>query len=218
VDLTARQLRTGLRSPAVLARQLLTERIAPIPKDTPRSAQRKWIDAAIRRYTKKGGDVGILIGYYNERTGKSKRKDTAATEIANGRRMLERFAELDRDQPPPSRIQSAPVPVSVLGHRLTMGVDMVYDGEGGARLLILMTDREIRRTEHLRLYATAAALHFEGRPDGGRVDRVDIWLLTSAQVPGRGVIGWQRSILERQIPALTMRLGEIARGAEGQAA
>jgi hypothetical protein len=202
----------------VLARQLLTERITPTPKDTPRSAQRKWIDAAIRRYIKKARDVGVLIGYYDDRTGRSKRKETATTEIANGRRMLERFAELERDQAPPSRIQLASVPVNVIGHRLTMGVDLVYDREGGARMVILMTDREIRRTEHLRLYASAAALHYEGRPDGGPVDRVDIWVLTSAQVPGRGVIGWQRSILERQIPALTTRLDEIAHGAEGHAA
>ena len=214
MDLSARQLRTGIRSPAALARQLRLARMTPIAPDTPRSPQRPWMDASIGRYFKKDRTVEGFFADYDDRTSKSKRRETAASEIMNGRKMLSRFAALDRPQPDPSRVQMRSTRVEVLGHGLIMGVDLAYETSTGWILRHLITDDEIRRPEHLRLYATAAALHFEGRPDGGRVARVEVWLL---RYDGR-VAGWPRSLLETSTPRLATRLAEIAKGASGQVA
>jgi hypothetical protein len=214
MELSARQLRIDIRSPAVLARQLRAEWIAPIDPDTPRSPQRPWIDASIRRYEDGGRKPAVLMADYAERTGRAKRRDTAASEISNGRRMLERFAKLDADEPAPSRYQVRPVPVAVLGTLITMGADLVYETPEGHVIRQLITDSEITRPEHLRLYATAVALHFEGRPGGGPVSRIDLWLLRYDD----RTVRWPRSILEATIPRLAVRLEEIARGGAGQAA
>lgn len=72
MELSARQLRTGIRSPAILARQLRAEFIAPIDPDTPRSPQRPWIDASIRRYQEGGRKPAVLMADYAERTGRGK--------------------------------------------------------------------------------------------------------------------------------------------------
>lgn len=172
------------------------------------------MDASIGRYFKKDRTVEVLLADYDDRTSRSKRRETAASEITNGREMLGRFAALDRLQPDPNRVQMRPTRVEVLGHGLIMGVDLAYETSAGWILRHLITDDEIRRPEHLRLYATAAALHFEGRSEGGRAVRVEVWLL---RYDG-GVDGWPRSLLERSIPALATRLAEIARGASGQVA
>ncbi len=103
--LSARQLRTGIRSPAALARQMRAEWITPIEPETPRSPQRPWVDASIRRYELGGRTPEALMADYAERTGRAKRRDTAASEIANGKKMLERFARLDAEEPAPSRFQ-----------------------------------------------------------------------------------------------------------------
>ena len=128
--------------------------------------------------------------------------------------MLERFAKLDADEPAPSRYQVRPVPVAVLGTLITMGADLVYETPEGHVIRQLITDSEITRPEHLRLYATAVALHFEGRPGGGPVSRIDLWLLRYDD----RTVRWPRSILEATIPRLAVRLEEIARGGAGQAA
>jgi hypothetical protein len=214
INLTARHLRTGIRSPQALARQLLHARLAPIDPDTPRSPQRAWMDASLRRYFERQRHPDVLFADYDCRTGRAKRNDTAATEIANGRRMLAHFVALDQSQPDPDRVQMKPAAVTVLGQGVVMGVDLAYETPTGWVLRHLITDDEIRRAEHLRLYATAAALHFEGRPDGGHVARVELWLLRHE---GR-VEGWPRSLLEKSIPSLAVRLSEIARGASGQVA
>jgi hypothetical protein len=172
------------------------------------------MDASIARYFKKDRAVEVLLADYDDRTGRSERRETAASEIMNGRKMLRRFAALDRLQAVPSRVQMRPTRVEVLGHGLIMGVDLAYETSTGWILRHLITDDEIHRSEHLRLYATAAALHFEGRSDGGDVARVEIWLL---RYDGR-VAGWPRSLIETSIPRLATRLAEIARGASGQVA
>jgi hypothetical protein len=214
MELSARQLRTGIRSPATLARQLRAEWIAPIDPDTPRSPQRPWMDASIRRYQGGGRQAAVLLGDYAERTGRAKRRETAASEIKNGKTMLERFARLDADEPAPSRFQLRPVPVDVLGTLVSMGGDLVYETAEGYVIRQLITDSEITRPEHLQLYATAAALHFEARPGGGPVSRVDLWLLRYEDRTAT----WSRSSVEATVPRLAIRLEEIARGAEGQAA
>jgi hypothetical protein len=214
MELSARQLRTGIRSPAVLARQLRAEWVAPIDPDTPRSPQRPWIDASIRRYEQGGRQLAVLMADYAERTGRAKRRETAASEINNGKKMLERFARLDADEPAPSRFQLRPMPADVLGMVVSMGADLVYQTPEGHVVRQLITDSEITRPGHLRLYATAVALHFEERPGGGAVSRVEFWLL---RYEDRSVT-WTRSSLEASVSRLAVRLEEIARGAEGQAA
>jgi hypothetical protein len=151
---------------------------------------------------------------YAERTGRAKRRDTAVSEINNGKVMLERFARLDADEPAPSRFQLKPMPVDVLDTVISMGADLVYETPEGYVIRQLITDSEITRPEHLRLYATAVALHFEARPAGGPVSRVDLWLLRYED----RTVTWTRSALEATVPRLAVRLQEIARGAAGQAA
>lgn len=131
----------------------------PIPEDTPRSPQRLWIEASLRRYFDGGRDPNRLLADYLDRTARAKRRETAASEIANGRRMLERFAELDRSQPDPTRVLLKPISVPVCGHGVTMGIDVAYQTLEGWVLRQVLTDDEIRRTEHVRLYAAATALH-----------------------------------------------------------
>lgn len=212
--LTARQLRTGIRSPGALARQLRLERLAPIDPDTPRSPQRPWIDASIRRYVGSGRDPRVLLDDYDSRTSRAKRRDTAASEIANGRLMLARFATLDQDEPMPTLVGVRPMPVEVLGTTISMGVDLAYRSEDGWHLRHLITDREITRPEHLLLYATASALQFEGRLDGGRVTGVDVWML---RYDDRRLM-WDRPSLADAVGRLAVRLEEINKGATGQAA
>ncbi len=212
--LSARQLRTGIRSPTALARQLRAGWITPLDPDTPRSPQRPWIDASIKRYEQGGRRPDTLMADYAERTARAKRRVTAASEIANGKKMLERFARLDAEAPAPSRFQLRPTPVDVLGTVISMGADLVYETSDGHVIRQLITDSEIIRPEHLRLYATAVALHFEGRPGGGPVSRVDLWLLRYEE----RTMAWMRSDLDAVLPRLAARLEEIARGAEGKAA
>jgi hypothetical protein len=197
-----------------LGRQLRQERQAPIPEDTPRSPQRPWIEASLRRYFDAGRDRDRLFADYADRTDRSKRRDSAASEIANGRMMLGRFAELDRSQADPTRVLLEPARVAVLGHRIKMGIDVAYQTPEGWVIRHVLTDDEIRRTEHVRLYATATALHFEGRPDGGDVARVEVWMLRFE----RGVAGWPRFLLDRLTSSLATRMDEIAAGASGQVA
>jgi hypothetical protein len=172
------------------------------------------MDAAIRRYYGAKRDEATLVRDYDARTGRSSRREAAATEIANGRHMLERFMDLERGRPDPTRIQVDRTRVEIFGHGLIMGVDLAYETPRGWNLVALITDDEIRRPEHLQLYATALALHWEVRPDGGRVASVELWLLRG----NRGALVWPRAMLERTVPALRVRLAEIERGAPGQAA
>jgi hypothetical protein len=172
------------------------------------------MDAAIRRYYGAKRDEATLFTNYDARTSRSSRHITAATEIANGRRMLERFADLERGRPDPTRTQVDRTRVEIFGHGLIMGVDLAYETPRGWNLVALLTDDEIRRPEHLELYATALALHWEGRSDGGRAASVELWLVRG----NRGALAWPRAVLERTVPALRVRLTEIEQGAPGQAA
>jgi hypothetical protein len=167
----------------------------------------------MRRYFAADRDPVRLLADYLERTSRSMRHETAASEIANGRRMLERFLELERPLREPTLVLGRPQPVMVLGHWLTMGFDLAYRTPEGWDLRHILSDDEIRRAEHLRLYAAAAATHFEGRSDGGPVARVEIWALRLQP----GVAGWPRSLLAGMTPDLERRLAEMAAGASGQA-
>jgi hypothetical protein len=128
--------------------------------------------------------------------------------------MLERFAALDEAQSAPTLVGLRQVAVVVLGMRVAMGVDLAYKSDVGWHLRHLITDHEITRSEHLRLYATASALHFEGRSSGGPVTSVDVWMLP---YDDRRLL-WDRETLGDTVGRLAARLDEIARGAAGQAA
>lgn len=206
--LTARQVRIAIRSPGALARQLGLERLAPIDPDTPRSPQRQWISASIRRYVARGRDPRVLIEDYDARTPRAKRRETAASEIANGRLMLARFATLDQAEPMPTLVGvRRPMPVDVLGTTISMGSDLAYRSDDGWHLRHLITDREITRPEHLLLYATASALQFEGRIDGGPVTGVEVWMLRDDD---RRLM-WDRPSLAEAVGRLAVRPKEIAR-------
>ena len=69
-------------------------------------------------------------------------------------------------------------------------------------------------TRALLLYATASALQFEGRIDGGLVTGVDVWML---RYDDRRLM-WDRPSLADAVGRLAVRLEEINRGAAGQAA
>lgn len=172
------------------------------------------MEAALRPYFKLGRNADVLLSDYDARVLRSSRRTTAAREFANGRSMLERLVALDRPQPDPTRVLLGKVQTSVLGHGLTMGVDWARQTDSGWVIRQWLSDDEIRRTDHVKLYAAATALHFAARPDGGPVDRVEIWLL---RFVGR-VAGWPTSLLDRMTSSLASRLDEIAAGASGQAA
>jgi hypothetical protein len=151
MELNARQLRIGIRSPAALARLLRSEAVFPVEADTPRNPQRQWIDASISRYMRQGRRVEVLLDHYDDRTSRSARLHTAATEIANGRAMLKKFAELDLTEPTPDRVQLPKSGVDVLGVWITLGADLAYETPNGWLLRLLITDQEVVRPEHLHL-------------------------------------------------------------------
>lgn len=211
---SARQVRTGIRSSSALLRELRLQAIAPIPPDTPRSPQRPGLEASLRRYFDSGRDAAVLLADFQKRTQGWKRRDAAASEIANALRMLERFAVLDRRWPNPTRVLMKPVKADVLGHVLSMGADLLYELPEGWMVRQILTDLEIRRTEHMRMTGAASAIHFEGRVYGGPVSRVEICHLRFDD----RVVGWPRSLLERTSATLATRLDEIAAGVSNQAA
>jgi hypothetical protein len=214
MDVTARQLRTGLRSPRALARLLREAEEHPIPPDTPRSNQRRQIVAALRHYFASDRDPAKLLADYDKRTSESKRKVKPVTEIANGRRMLLNFVALDEDQPPPTKYLMPAVRVKLFRIGVTMSVDIAIESSDGWVLRQVITDQELVRPEQLRLYATAVAMHFEGRPDGGPVARVDLLLVRRA---GR-MVTWNRAFLRTSEPRLATRCEQIRSGGADVAA
>lgn len=95
-----------------------------------------------------------------------------------------------------------------------MGADLAYETDMGWIIRQLLTDDEIRRIDHLRMYAAATALHFEASSGQERVARVELWML---RYDGR-IAGWPRTLLDRNTPALGRRMDEMAIGASGQVA
>jgi hypothetical protein len=205
ITLSEHQLCVGIRSPAVLARQLTGEIRSPTPPDTPRSPQRPWFIASLSRYFRKGRDPALATAELEGRTNRAKRREQLASQIIMARAMLDRFLELDSGEPDPGRFLAAPVAADVLGWNVRLGHDLVYDTPQGLRLRQLLTDTAIRRAEHLRLFAVASLLHFEATNAPLRLTTVEVWQL---RINKRML--WPRSLLLRLVPDLRARLDQVA--------
>jgi hypothetical protein len=215
VDLTSRQLRTGIRSPDVLVREIHRQARGPAEPNTPHSPQRPGIEAALRRYFDGGRVPDTLRSDFESRVARWKRRDSAASEINNARQMLERFLRLDRAENDPLRVFMVPERCDVLGVGVALGYDLVYEVEHGILIRQLLTDSEIRRTEHLRLYAAAIAIHYTSRNLPSPLTRVQIWYLRYEH----RIAGWPAALLlGRPARDLSKRLGAISRGLSGWAA
>lgn len=202
--LTDRQLRIGLRSPIALARGLRRAEAMPIRPDTPRSPQGKAIRAEINGYFA-SGRTRSLPESFDARVSKWKRRETAATEIANARRMLERFQAFERDEGNPTEFGIAKSAIRIFGLDLELGVDVAYETSAGWVLRQFLVDDEIVRLAQIRLYALATAIHFEARRPGAKVARVEVWDLRRDNVRP----GWERRWLEGYVPDLQRRFEAI---------
>jgi hypothetical protein len=69
----------------------------------------------------------VLLDDYGSRTWRAKRRDTAASQIANGRLMVARFTTLDQDEPMP-RSQAGVVSVTYDFTRTGSGVNRCGNG------------------------------------------------------------------------------------------
>ena len=202
---TARQLRTAIRSPRAAIKLVASDRRQRLAAGQPRSPQRPTFEAALRRHTDSGRADGAMLAEYDLRWARAKRRETAAAAFETGRRMAARFVSLDGSAPDPVRVLEAPADRPVLGHSLRLGHDLLYKTPEGLILRQLLTDGEITRSDHLRLYALACLLHFEA-PGGREPARVDVW-----QLRFRKEFSWPRWLLLRQTAALGERLDEVAR-------
>jgi hypothetical protein len=214
VDFTAHQARIAIRSPQALIRQRLAEARLPGEKGRPHDPQRKAIERAIGDYFAGGRDGRKLVDDFLERTSTWKSASSRASSIANAAAMLGRFADLDQDQPAPERWFLPAVPIEMWSHRLILGADLVYREDDGIRVRQLLTDTDMTRTEHLRLFASLTARHVEARPDAERVVRVDAWRLRR----NGKVLTYDRAFLVRFEPALATALRTVAAAFGEQAA
>jgi hypothetical protein len=204
VDFTARQVRLGIRNPGTAAREISRQLGAGPDESIRRSPQRPTFEAALRRYFAAGRNPAVLLADYDRRWERAKRRESAASAFREGRRMAAYFAEQDQMGSAPLRALDPATRRDIGGHALRMGHDLVYRSDEGLVLRQLLTDSDVTRIEHLRLYATACLLHFEA--SGKELARLEIW-----QLRFRGVMGWPRWLLTRQVPALRNRLDEVAR-------
>jgi hypothetical protein len=203
MDFTARHLKLAIRNPAAAARSISAEAVAagsPIR----RSPQRPTFEAAVRRYFAAGRDASVLLADYDRRWARAERRESADSAFRTGRQMAERFATLDHLSPAPEQTSVPSVSRPILGHNIRLGHDVVLRSAEGLVLRQLLTDSDITRSEHLRLYAVASLLHFE--VEGAELARVEIW-----QLRFHKEFGWPRWALIRQAPVLRERCDEVAR-------
>jgi hypothetical protein len=209
---SARTLRVAIRSPTAAVKHLAMERHHPVSEDTPRNPQRPMLEAALRAYFRSGRAPGALLEDFDRRWSKAKRRDTAHVTFSNGRRMAEWFLALDAKATDPLRALDHVSEQMVLGHRLLLSHDLLSQAPEGLILRQLLTDEDIRRDEHLRLYAVACLLHFEaGSPLP--LARVDVW-----QLRARKQFTWPRFLLLRQAAVLGGRLDSVAQAFNQDAA
>jgi hypothetical protein len=147
------------------------------PADTPRSPQRQWIEASLRRYYRRGRNPDVLIGDYQARTAGKGSSRGKATEIAHGEGMLLSFLALDEPEPAPRVAMQARTNQPVVGHTLSMGHDLIYERPDGYLVREIWTDGVVRRTEHRRLMQAASLLHADELLGRGRVQGIEVWHL-----------------------------------------
>lgn len=204
MEFTARHLKIGIRNPATAARMIGAEVVAAPDAPIRRSPQRPTIEAALRRYFAAGRDVAVLLADYDRRWARAERRESAASAFRAGRLMAERFAMLDRASGVPEMAFVPALTRPMLGHHVRLGYDLVYRSDEGLILRQLLTDGDITRPEHLKLYAVASLLHFEA--GGAELAGVEIW-----QLRFHKEFGWPRWLLARQAPTLRERCDEVAR-------
>lgn len=175
---TAGDLRGSIADPTPTIRRL-RDALSPsgTPADTPRSPQRQWIEASLRRYYRRGRNPDILIGDYQARTAGKGSNRGKATEIANGETMLLALLALDEPQPAPRVAMQPRTNQPVVGHTLSMGHDLVYERPDGYLVREIWTDGVVRRPEHRRLMQAASLLHADELFGRGRVQGLEVWHL-----------------------------------------
>lgn len=175
---TAGDLRGAIADPNATIRRLrqASSAIEPTP-NTPRSAQRAWIEASLRRYYNRGRVPDVLIGDYQARTAGKGSSRGKATEIANGEAMLLRFLALDEPEQSPRVAMHPRSDQSVLGHVVSMSHDLVYERVDGYLLREIWTDGVVKGTEHRRLMQALSLLHAEEVFGHGRVRVIEVWHL-----------------------------------------
>jgi hypothetical protein len=211
--LTRSQLQVGIQSPAALARDMLARDLArQADAEIRRNPQRQWIEGSVRTYVRTGRQPDRLLRDYDDRTARAQTRDRNASAIANGRRMLERFAQWDAGQPSPIRCLEPAVAAGLLGHQLTLTHDLVHATDDGLVIRQLVTEDGMRRLEHRRIFAVATLLH--ARAAGlGDVVRIEVWHLRLI-----GPVGWPSSLLLRRVPELAASLVRISVAVTGDAA
>jgi hypothetical protein len=185
---------------------MLRERAHPVEPNTPRSPQRLTFLAALRGHFLANRRPGAMLAEFDKRRDRAERQESAAAQYAMGRRMVERFADRDRRSGSPVDMLVPATEQAVLGHVVRLGYDVIYGAPEGLILRQLLTDADIRRPEHLRLFATASLLHVEASL-GREVAAVEIW-----QLRFHRYFHWPRWMLLRQMQALGVKLDEVARG------
>jgi hypothetical protein len=178
VRFTAGDLRGSIADPIPTIRRL-REALRPgsAPTDTPRSPQRQWIEASLRRYYRASRNPDILIGDYQARTDGKGSSRGKATEIANGEGMLLSFLALDEPEPTPRIAMQTRTNQPVVGHTISMGHDLVYERPDGYLVREIWTDGVVRRLDHRRLMQAASLLHADQLLGRGRVQELEVWHL-----------------------------------------
>jgi hypothetical protein len=168
-------------------------------------------EASLRAHLNGGRNPGAMLADYDKRWSKAERRETAYSAFAAGRLMAERFLALDARSAAPLMSLQKPGERVVLNHLVRLNHDLVYGTESGLVLRQLLTDSDLRRSEHLRLYAVASLLHFEAA--GAPLAAVEVW-----QLRFRKQFTWPRFLLLRLQSSLALQLDLVARAFEQDAA
>lgn len=160
-----------------LISRLRATRQATSPASTPRSPQRQWIEASLRRYYAANRNPDALIADYRARTAGKGTSPSKRAEIANGEGMLNAFLTIEEPEPAPRIAMLARSDQLVAGHIVAMGHDLVYELPDGYLIREVWTDGVIRRPNDRLLVLAASLLHAEQVLGEGRVRRAEAWQL-----------------------------------------
>lgn len=174
---TVGDLRGSIADPGSTIARLRSSLAAAKSDNTPRSPQRSWIEASLRRYYISNRNPDILIGDYQTRTAGKGASLAKRSEIANGESLLHAFLTKEEAQPNPRLAMQPRVNQLVAGHILSMGHDLIYERPDGYLVREIWTDGIVRRPTDRRLMAAACLLHAEQVFGIGRVKLLEGWQL-----------------------------------------
>ncbi len=208
---TAGDLRGSIAAPESTVARLRASLTGGAPENVPRSPQRQWIEASLRRYYLSQRNPDVLIGDYHARTAGKGTSASKRTEIANGEAMLQEFLTLEEPEPTPRIAMHRRSDQRVAGHVVSMGHDLVYERPDGYLVREVWTDGVVRRPEDRQLLAAATLLHAEQLLGERRVPLLEIWQL-------RLGVSEQVSVQQarRLAPALRRLLDRIERETQTQ--